>query len=424
MLATARSEMGQGVHTALAMLVTEELDVPLGRVSLMQACSDSIYGNVAMLVAGFPFHPTELGGDGKLATTQVRLSQWLVGKVACELGIYVTGGSSSGMDAWDVLRLAAATARASLLGAAQPEWKLPVAELAVKNGVISHVSGPSAHYGQFAKYAALTPPGRVSLKGRKDWTLIGQSAPRKDLQAKVNGTAMFGLDVRLPGMLYAAVRLCPMLGGSPGAINANAALAMLGALRLVPLQAWAGSTAGFAVIGKTWWHAQQAAQAVQVEWQQRPAGALGSREIEKSLLVSLADESGRVFYEQGDVDTVESPAPRKLQATYSGPYLAHSTLEPMNCTAKVKDGKVQIWVPTQVPQMAAAVAARVAGVALEDVTVTVTLLGGGFGRRLEVDFVARAVRVAMDSGGQPVQLIWSREEDMTYDFHRPMAAAG
>ena len=422
-LAMPRSEMGQGVHTALAMLVAEELDVPLARVSLVQAGSDAIYGNAAMIVGSLPFHPTELGGDDKPATTQVRLSQWLVGKVARELGIHVTGGSSSVADAWEPLRLAAATAKAALLGAASLQWKFPVAELSVKNGIISHASGPSAHYGQFAKYAASTPPGNVKLKTRGDWTLIGQSAPRKDVPAKVNGTAMFGLDVRLPGMLYAAVRLCPMLGGSPGAINANQALAMPGAMRLVPLQAWAGSTAGFAVIGKTWWHAQQAAQAVQVEWQQRPAGALDSRAIKKELLASVAQKSGHVFYELGDVAAAESAAVRKLEATYSVPYLAHATLEPMNCTAQVSGGKVFIWVPTQVPQMAAAVAARVAGVAIDDVTVVVTLLGGGFGRRLEVDFVAQAVRVAMDSGGQPVQMIWSREEDMTHDFYRPMAVA-
>ncbi len=422
-LAMARSEMGQGVHTALAMLVAEELDVPLSRVSLVQAGSDAIYGNVAMLVSSLPFHPSQMAEADRPATTKVRLSQWLVGKLARELGIHLTGGSSSVADAWEPLRLAAATARASLLGAASLEWKLPTSELTVKNGVISHASGPSAHYGQFARYAASTPPGNVSLKARQDWTLIGQSAPRKDVPAKVNGSAVFGMDVRLPGMLYAAVRLCPMLGGSPGAINANAALAMPGVLRLVPLQAWAGPTAGFAVIGKTGWHAQQAVQAVQVEWQQRPAGALDSRAIEKELRVSLAQELGHVFYERGDVQAAEAGAARKLEATYSAPYLAHATLEPMNCTAQVAGGKVSVWVPSQVPQMAAAVAARVAGVAIEDVTVTVTLLGGGFGRRLEVDFVAQSVRVAMDTGGWPVQLVWSREEDMTHDFYRPMAVA-
>ena len=162
-LAMARSEMGQGVHTALAMLVAEELDLPLNRVSLVQAGSDAIYGNVAMVVSGLPFHPSQLQDGDQPTATKVRLSQWLVGKVARELGIHVTGGSSSIADAWEPLRLAAATARASLLGAASLEWKLPTSELSDINGVISHASGPSAHSGRFAKYAASTPPGNVSL---------------------------------------------------------------------------------------------------------------------------------------------------------------------------------------------------------------------------------------------------------------------
>lgn len=427
-LAMPRSEMGQGVHTALAMLVAEELDVPLARVHVQQAGADTIYGNVAMLVGSLPFHPLEADdyiqeGSSRVRPARIRAGQWLVGKVARELGINATGGSSSVADAWDVLRTAAATARASLLGAASLQWKLPVAELSIKNGVIYHASGPSAHYGQFAKFAAVTPPGEVTLKSRKDWTLIGKSAPRKDLPAKVNGSAVFGLDVRLPGMLYAAVRLCPMLGGSPGAINPNAALAMPGVERMVRLQAYAGSSAGFAMVGKTWWHAQQAVQAVQVEWQQRPAGALDSRLIEKELLAALAREEGHTFYEKGSVDATESAAARKVEALYHAPYLAHATMEPMNCTAQVRDGKVLLWAPTQVPQMAVAIAGRVAGVALDDVNLTVTLLGGGFGRRLDVDFVAQAVRVAMDCGGRPIQLIWSREEDMTHDFYRPMHVA-
>ena len=422
-LAMARSEMGQGVHTALAMLVAEELDMPLSRIKLAQAGSDAIYGNVAMIVSSLPFHPSEMGEADKQAATKVRLGQWIVGKVARELGIHATGGSSSIADAWEPLRLAAATARASLLGAASLEWKLPVAELTVKNGIISHASGPSAHYGQFAKFAASTPPGNVVLKARKDWTLIGQSAPRNDVPAKVNGTAMFGLDVRLPGMLYAAVRLCPMLGGSPGKVDASAALAMPGAERMVALQAYGGSTAGFAVVGKTWWHAQQAAKAVQVDWQQRPAGALDTREIEKALLAKLETEDGFAFYDKGNIDATEAAAPRKLEALYRAPYLAHATMEPMNCTAQVTGGKVLIWAPTQVPKAAVAIAARVAGVDVKDVTLVVTLLGGGFGRRLDVDFVAQAVRVAMDCGGRPVQMIWSREEDMAHDFYRPMHVA-
>lgn len=418
-LAMARSEMGQGVHTALPMLVAEELDVPLSRVHLEQAGADSIYGNVAMLVAGLPFHPFEL----KERPFKVRAGEWVVRKLARELGINATGGSSSVADAWLVLRTAAATARASLLGAASLQWRLPVAEFTVSNGVISHPSGKSAHYGELARFAAATPPGSVTLKAREDWKVIGRNAARKDIPAKVDGTARFGLDVRLPGMLYAAIRLCPMLGGAPGAIDVNAALTMPGVERLVRLLPYAGSTAGFAVVGKSWWQCQQAAQAVPVDWHQRPAGALDSRQIARELEAALQGEDGFTFYEKGSVAQVEAGAARKLEALYRAPYLAHAALEPMNCTAQVRDGKVFLWAPTQVPQMGAAIAARVAGVAVEDVSVTVTLLGGGFGRRLEVDYIAQAVRVALECGGRPVQLIWSREEDTTHDFYRPMHVA-
>ncbi|OOG43860.1 molybdopterin cofactor-binding domain-containing protein [Polaromonas sp. A23] len=418
-VAMPRSEMGQGVHTALPMLVAEELDMPLVRVHIEQAGVDTIYGNVAMLMAGLPFHPFEF----EERPAKVQAGEWVVSKLARELGINATGGSSSVADAWVVMRTAAATARASLLGAASLQWRLPVDELTVKDGVVSHASGPSAHYGELARFAAATPPGTVTLKARKDWKLIGQNEPRKDIPAKVDGTAQFGLDVRRPGMLYAAIRLCPMLGGAPGTVGVGTALAMPGVERFVPLPAYAGSTAGFAVVARSWWQAQQAAQAVPVEWQQRPAGSLDSRQIERELEDALQGEGDFTFHEQGSVAQAEAGGNRKIEALYRAPYLAHATLEPMNCTAQVRDGKVLVWAPTQVPQMAAGIAARVAGVPVEDVSVTVTLLGGGFGRRLEVDYVAQAVRVAMDCGGRPVQLIWSREEDTTHDFYRPMHVA-
>lgn len=420
-IAMPRSEMGQGVHTALPMLAAEELDVPLARVRIEQAGADSLYGNVAMLVAGLPFHPLDTEAADK--AFKVRAGEWMVGKIARELGINATGGSSSVADAWGVLRLAAATARASLLGAASLQWKLPVAELSVQDGVISHPSGRSAPYGELARFAAATPPGAVRLKDRKDWRLIGRDAPRLDVPAKVDGSARFGADVRLPGLVYAAVRMCPMLGGSPGSLQVNAALALSGVLRLVRLPAYAGSTAGFAVVGKTTWHARQGAQAVEVQWQQRPLGALDTRQIRDALEEAVRTSEGTTFYEAGDVAAAENRAARTVQAGYSAPYLAHATMEPMNCTARVHEGKVTVWVPTQVPQMARAVAAQVAGVALADVTLHVTLLGGGFGRRLEVDCVAQAVRVAMDCDGAPVQLSWSREEDTTHDFYRPMHVA-
>ena len=420
-LAMPRSEMGQGVYTALPMLVAEELDVPLSWVRLEQAGADKIYGNVAMFVASLPFHPLESGAVHK--PVKVKVGEWVVGKLARELGIHVTGGSSSVADAWEVLRLAAATARATLLAAASLRWQLPVAELSVRDGVISHPSGKSARYAELAKLAAVTAPGAVTLKARKDWRLIGQPVKRLDVPAKVNGAAQFGMDVRLPGMLFAAVRLSPMLGGAPGAVNADTALAMPGVERLVRLPAYAGSSAGFAVVGQTSWHAQQGVQAVAVEWQQRPVGALDTRQIESGLEAAVRHEAGLDFFEKGSVADAEGQAHRTIEAWYRAPYLAHATMEPMNCTAQVKAGRVEVWVPTQVPQMARAMAAQVAGVPLEQVTLHVTLLGGGFGRRLEVDVVAQAVRVAMDCGGRPVQLLWSREEDMTHDFYRPMQVA-
>ena len=420
-LAMPRSEMGQGVHTGLAMLVAEELDVPLSRVKLEQAGYDAIYGNVSMILGSLPFHPLDSEGGHK--PTKVKVGEWIVGKIARELGINATGGSSTIADAWEPLRGAAATPRASLLGAAAAQWKVPVAELTVQYGVVHHASGQSAHYGTFAKAAAGTTPKNVLPKDRTAWTLIGKPAPRTDIPAKINGSARFGIDVRLPDMLFAAVRQSPLLGGTPGAVDAKAALAMPGVDQLVMLESMGGSTAGFAVVAKSTWHARQAADAVQVQWQQRAQGALDTQRIQADMQAQLKAEKGFTFYSKGDADKAEAAATRRVEASYSAPYLAHATMEPMNCTAQVKDGAVEVWVPTQVPGMARAIAAKVAGVDADKVTLHVTLLGGGFGRRLDVDYVAQAVRVAMACGGKPVQLVWSREEDTTHDFYRPMHVA-
>ena len=420
-LAMHRSEMGQGVHTALAMLVAEELDVPLSRVRLEQAGADAIYGNVAMFVGSLPFHP--LDSEGGQKPLSVRTGEWLVGKIARELGINATGGSSSVADAWEPLRQAAATARASLLEAAATQWKVPLTELKVNAGVLSHASGKTGHFGEFATAAAGLTPANVTLKDRKDWTLIGQPAQRPDIPSKTNGMARFGIDVRQPDMLFASIVQAPMLGGTVQTMDAKEALALPGAVRLVKLDSMAGSTAGFAVVGTTTWHAKQAAQAVKVQWVPRADGALDTQRIGVALKAKLKSEKGFTFFDKGAIDKAEGAATRTIEAEYQAPYLAHATMEPMNCTAQVKDGKVEIWAPTQVPGMARAVAAKVAGVKEDSVTLHVTLLGGGFGRRLEVDFVAQAVRVAMECEGKPVQLLWSREEDMTHDFYRPMHVA-
>ncbi|WP_322992474.1 xanthine dehydrogenase family protein molybdopterin-binding subunit [Limnohabitans sp.] len=420
-LAMPRSEMGQGVHTALAMLVAEELDVPLSRVRLEQAGADSIYGNVAMLVASLPFHPLDSEGEHK--PTKIKMGEWLVGKVARELGLNATGGSSSIADLWDPLRMAAATARASLIQAAAAAWKVPATEITVAQGVMQHASGQSAHYGQMVAATSGSTPSGIQTKSREKWQLIGQPAPRTDIPSKVTGQATFGLDVRLPGMLFAAMRMSPVLGGTAASMNTQAALAIAGVENVVPIDAWGGGTGGVAVVGKSSWHARQGAQAVQVQWQNPNTALADTARIQADLLKALNTESGFTFHEQGVPTQAEKAAATRIDALYQAPYLAHATMEPMNCTAQVKNGKVEIWAPTQVPQMARDMAAKVAKVDKDQVTVHVTQLGGGFGRRLEVDFVGQAVQVAMACEGKPVQLSWSREEDMTHDFYRPMHLA-
>lgn len=423
-MAMPRAEMGQGVYTALPMLVAEELDIPLARVRIEQAGDNAIYGNIGMLVASLPFHP--LDSEGPQPTpNKIVWARRMVTKVARELGINATGGSSSMGDAWDIVRLAAASVRARLIKAAAVQWQVPRAEITVVDGQLRHAaSGKQANFGELARLAAVTTPEEVPLKARERWTVIGRSLPRPDVPAKVDGSARFGLDVRVPDMRFAAIRHCPMLGGRLGSFDAAAAQAMPGVERVLAVPAQAGSTAAVAVVARTWWQAQQAVRALKVQWQPPEAGALDSARIDAELEATARRGDGFAFYEKGDVAAAEAQASVKtLEAVYRGPYLAHATMEPMNCTAQVKDDKVTVWAPTQVPQMARAVAARVAGVDVAQVTLHQTFLGGGFGRRLDVDFVAQAVHLAQASEGRAVQLIWSREEDTQHDFYRPANVA-
>jgi isoquinoline 1-oxidoreductase beta subunit len=343
--------------------------------------------------------------------------------LARELGINATGGSSSMADLWDPMRMAAATARASLVQAAASTWQVPAKDITVANGVMQHTSGKSAHFGDMAAAAAGAQPQDIRTKARQDWKLIGQSTARTDIPSKVTGQAQFGLDVRLPGMLFAAMRMSPVLGGTASSMDTQAALAIAGVENVVQIDAWGGGTGGVAVVGKSSWHARQGAQAVQVQWQNPSTALADTAGIQADLLMALNTESGFTFHEQGVPTQAEKAAATRIDALYQAPYLAHATMEPMNCTAQVKNGKVEIWAPTQVPQMARDMAAKVAKVDKDKVTVHVTQLGGGFGRRLEVDFIGQAVQVAMACKGLPVQLSWSREEDMTHDFYRPMHLA-
>ncbi len=432
LMAMPRSEMGQGVYTALPMLVAEELDVPLEWVSTQTAGPQSIYGNVAMFLESLPFHPrdTQPGHETRAA----RVGQWLVGKVARDLGLSVTGGSSTVADAWDPVRLAAATARAQLVAAAAKRWGVSAGAIQVAQGWVTDGAGRRVHYGELVHDAAGLQAGEIRFKDSAQRRVIGQAAPRLDVPSKVTGRAVFGIDARPEGLLFAVARMCPMLGGGVGAIRNEAdVLRMPGVEKCLRLDAGGGGTAGVAVIGRTSWHAKQAVQALDVEWLAPldPQGQPRSPETltdSDRVLQDLASQArdgrqGTTFHSSGDVDGAEAQAKRRLEAVYQAPYLAHATMEPMNGTALLKDGRLTLWLPTQVPSQARTLAAKAAGVSDEHVNLRVTFLGGGFGRRLEVDYALYAVQAAKAMPGRPVQLLWPREEDMTHDFYRPASAA-
>ena len=413
-VAMPRSEMGQGVHTALPMLVAEEMDVPLAMVKIEQAPLDKIFGNMAVMVDGLPFHPDEHG-------VLRQSTEWIVSKLARELGVIITGGSSSVKDAWVPMREAGAVARATLIAAAAKQWGVPPAECSTADGAVTHKSGKRAPYGTLAVKAAAMDISAVSLKSPKEFKLIGTPQPRRDSPAKVNGTAGFGLDVRPEGMLYAAVKMSPSIGGSVQSFDANAVKAMLGVVKVVDFSG-AGGVAGVAVIAQTFFQAKQAIAALPVQWNAGPHAALSTESIFKELAAKLDSEDGHVYYQHGDLDAGKGAA-KTVKAEYRAPFLAHATMEPVNCTAQVKDGKVRLWASTQAPGFAVAAAAKMAKVDSKQVELQVTYLGGGFGRRLDVDMVTQAVAIAMQASGKPVQVIWTREEDMTHDVYRPAALA-
>ncbi|MFL6672961.1 MAG: molybdopterin cofactor-binding domain-containing protein [Massilia sp.] len=417
-----RSEMGQGVHTALPMLLAEELDVPLASVRIMQAPIDKIFGNLAVLRENLPFHPDDRGNVKQG-------SQWVLAKVGRELGIMFTGGSTSVKDAWQPMREAGAVARAMLVKAAAGQWKAQPAQCRTEDGFVIHLDGRRASYASLATAAASAGagigPSDVRLKEPREFKLIGKPLPRRDSAAKVNGSAVFGIDARPPGLLYAAVKMSPVVGGSVASFDAAKARSMPGVVGVVDfskaLAAGSGAGAGVAVIARSWWQARQAAAALTVSWNEGAAAGLSSEAIFAGFAKALDQHEGFTYHASGDLSV--PGAAKTISAEYRAPFLAHAAMEPVNCTAQVAGGKVRLWASTQVPSIAVDVAAKVAGVSREDVTIEVLLLGGGFGRRLEGDMVAQAVAVAASAGGKPVQLIWTREDDTTHDVYRPAALA-
>ncbi|HJV75232.1 MAG TPA: xanthine dehydrogenase family protein molybdopterin-binding subunit [Noviherbaspirillum sp.] len=413
-VAIPQSEMGQGVHTALPMLVAEELDVPLAVVRIEQAPIDKIFGNVAMLQDGLPFHPDS-------ASTFKHAARWFTGKAARELGLMVTGGSSSVKDTWLPMREAGATARAMLIAAAASEWGVPAAECRTEDGMVLHASGKRASYGELAARAVDSKPGEIRLKDPKDFKLIGQPQARRDSLLKVNGAARYGLDARPPGLIFAAVKMCPAIGGSLQKADVGAVKGLPGVIRVVDFSGAAPGLSGVAVLASSYWQAKQAAATMPVIWNDGPNAKLSTETVFAELNAKLDSESGFTYYEAGEPDN--GKVAKTVKAEYRAPFLAHATMEPINCTAQVKGGKVTLWVSTQVPSIAVDTAARVAGVEADDVILHAAYLGGGFGRRLEVDMVAQAVAIAKEADGIPVQVIWSREDDIAHDFYRPAALA-
>jgi len=420
-LAMPRAEMGQGVHTALPMLVAEELDVPLAAISLVQAPRDKIYSNLTVMRDNWHFHPDESGKAKDL-------TQWMLEKVGRELGVCLTGGSSSIADAWTTMREAGATARALLVAEAARQWKVPPEQVRTEDGHLYHdISGKKASYGSLVARAATGKPHEVRLKDPHSFRLIGTSVPRRDARIKADGSAVFGIDVRPEGMVYAALRMSPYLGGTIQGVSAGDISAMPGVLSVIDvsgaLQPHSGAGAGVAVVARTYWQARKAAEALPIRWNDGGNGALSSERIYAEFAEALDKDKGFTYYSRGDMEKGAEAALRTIHSEYRVPFLAHATMEPVNCTAQVTDGKVRIWLGTQAPTFAVNIAAKVGGVSESDVELHEQLLGGGFGRRLEVDMVAQAVAVARECKGAPVQVIWSREDDFTHDLYRPAAMA-
>jgi isoquinoline 1-oxidoreductase subunit beta len=376
----ARSEMGQGVYTSLPTLVAEELEVDLAKVTV----------KVDMAPAGEAYINTMVGGQ-------------------------LTGGSTSVKEAYTRLRVAGAQARSVLVQAAADQWKVDAAACRAQDAWVIGPAGQRASYGDLAEAASkLTPPKEPRLKPAKDFRYVGKRMNRLDTPAKCDGTAEFGIDAKVPGMLIAALAQSPVFGGKVASFDAAKARAMPGVKNVVQI------SSGVAVVADTYWQARQALAAVDIKWD---AGAFanGSSTAIATQLRQAADKPGAPSFKKvGDADAALRGAAKKLEAAYDLPYTAHVTMEPMNFIADVRADSCVLTGPTQFQQLAQGMVAGLLKMKPEQVTVRTTFLGGGFGRRVEVDFVVQAAEISK-AVGRPVKLIWSREDDMTHDVYRPAA---
>ena len=377
----AKSEMGQGVSTALPMLLAEELEVPLERVAFEFAPAHPAYG------AGF--------------------------------GMQVTGGSTSVVESWLPLREAGAAARLMLQEAAAHAWDLPASDIEMRDAMAYHPDGSMLSYGELAVAAAdVDVPKDVALKDASEFRLIGTPQMRLDVREKTNGQAVFGVDAGPDDARVALVARCPVFGGSLRSFDPGPALALQGVDEVVEL------SNGVAVVADGYWPAKKGRDALVIDWDEGEGNTLNDAEITRRF-ESAIQAGGGIADQHGDADAVLAAGSDLIRATYSLPYLAHATMEPMNCTALVEDGRCTVWAPTQWqngPSLLAGgtrqVAGTMSGVGADDTVVHTTFLGGGFGRRAEMDFVAEAAELASVVDG-PVKVMWSREDDMQHDFYRP-----
>jgi isoquinoline 1-oxidoreductase beta subunit len=373
-------EMGQGVMTSMPMLVAEELDFDWSRIKTEWAGADPKYGN------------PNFGGQ------------------------QLTAGSNSVRGMWKVLRESGATARVMLVQAAAQTWGVPENSCTTDKGEVIHqASGRRLKYGALVdKAAALPVPSGVTLKDPKNFKVLGNSLARLDVPEKVNGSAVFGIDVKLPGLLTAKVVRCPVFGGKVAGFNADKAKAVPGVKNVVQI------TNGVAVVADNYWSASRGAQALEVTWDEGPLAKLTSADI-LAKYRELAQQPGKVARNDGNADATIASS-KSFERTFEAPFLAHATMEPMNCTADVRADGCDVYVPTQgqTPSHQAAVAAS--GLPADKVKVHVTYMGGGFGRRGEADFVMDAVETSK-AIGKPVKVIWSREDDMQHDYYRPVSYA-
>ena len=409
----SKSEMGQGVFTGLAMLLADELDARWDQITLESSSFDNIYNNQVVAADGLPFHPDN---HGKLK----QFAQFMTHKAMREIGLVATGGSSSIKDLWLPMREAGASARAMLVAAAAQQWQVSASECQVNAGVVSHSSGKSARFGDLASLAASqAAPKHIVLKTPDQFRFIGKAMPRLEGASKVDGSAMYGMDYRPEGLLFAAVRMNPEVGAPLISMDASQATAMPGVEKVVALAPTKGASGGVAVVAKSTYQAMKALRVVRAEWGTGAAAAWGSESINQALRQGLDSKDAHTYFEQGDAQQALSSSAKTITAEYSAPYLAHATMEPMNCTVWFKDGAATVWAPSQIPGAARHLVAHILGISKDKVSLHLPLLGTGLGRRLELDYIAQAAHIALACEGLPVQMLWDRSQDMQHDFYRP-----